>query len=133
MVVKKAKDSAIAIVGYGSVLTEALKAATLLAKEGIAVDVINGRFAAPVDEKIVLLANEGKGIITVEDHTTACGFGSAVLELAATTFGMGITKPIAVLGAPRKFIGHNSRDAQLMEAGVNADKIVETAKEMLKV
>ncbi|MHC4188558.1 MAG: 1-deoxy-D-xylulose-5-phosphate synthase [Planctomycetota bacterium] len=133
VVVKKAKDSAIAIVGYGSVLTEALKAATLLAKEGIAVDVINGRFAAPVDEKIVLLANEGKGIITVEDHTTACGFGSAVLELAATTFGMGITKPIAVLGAPRKFIGHNSRDAQLMEAGVNADKIVETAKEMLKV
>jgi deoxyxylulose-5-phosphate synthase len=79
------------------------------------------------------LANEGKGIITVEDHTTACGFGSAVLELAATTFGMGITKPIAVLGAPRKFIGHNSRDAQLIEAGVNADKIVETAKEMLKV
>jgi hypothetical protein len=38
-----------------------------------------------------------------------------------------------VLGAPRRFIGHNSRDAQLMEVGVNADKIVETAKKMLKV
>ena len=133
VVVKKAKDSAIAIVSYGSVLTEALTAAALLAKEGIAVDVINGRFAAPVDKKIVLLANKGKGIITVEDHTTACGFGSAVLELAATTLGTLITKPIAVLGAPRRFIGHNSRDAQLMEAGVNADKIVETAKELLKV
>jgi len=133
VVVKKAKDSAIAIVSYGSVLTEALTAAALLAKEGIAVDVINGRFAAPVDKKIVLLANKGKGIITVEDHTIACGFGSAVLELAATTLRTVITKPIAVLGAPRRFIGHNSRDAQLMEAGVNADKIVETAKELLKV
>ncbi len=133
VVVKKEKDSAIAIVSYGSVLTEALTAAALLAKEGIAVDVINGRFAAPVDKKIVLLANEGKGIITVEDHTTACGFGSAVLELAATTLGTVITRPISVLGAPRRFIGHNSRDAQLMEVGVNADKIVETAKELLKV
>ena len=133
VVVKKAKDSAIAIVSYGSVLTEALTAAALLAKEEIAVDVINGRFAAPVDKKIVLLASEGKGIITVEDHIIAGGFGSAVLELAATTLGTVITKPIAVLGAPRRFIGHNSRDAQLMEAGVNADKIVETAKELLKV
>ncbi|MHC4488893.1 MAG: 1-deoxy-D-xylulose-5-phosphate synthase [Planctomycetota bacterium] len=133
VVVKKAKDSAIAVVSYGSVLTEALTAAALLAKEGIAVDVINGRFAAPVDKKIVLLANKGKGIITVEDHTIAGGFGSAVLELAATTLGTVFTKPIAVLGAPRRFIGHNSRDAQLMEAGVNADKIVETAKELLKM
>jgi 1-deoxy-D-xylulose-5-phosphate synthase len=133
VVVKMAKDSAIAIVSYGSVLTEALKAAALLAKEGIAVDVINGRFAAPVDENIVLLLTKGKGIITVEDHTAACGFGSAVLELAAATFGAGITKPIAVLGAPRRFMGHNSRDAQLMEAGVNADKIAQTAKKMLKV
>jgi len=131
VVVKKAKNSVIAIVGYGSVLTEALRAETLLAKEGIGVDVINGRFAAPVDEKIVALANKGKGIITVEDHTVACGFGSAVLELAATTFGTAITKPIVVLGAPRRFIGHDSRDAQLMEVGMNADKIVETAKEML--
>jgi len=158
VVVKKEKDSAIAIVSYGSVLTEALRAAALLAEEGIAVDVINGRFAAPVDEKIILLLEKGKGIITVEDHASACGFGSAVLELAIAnsscvlrdayrakqkrnrphdTDGSASVRRIPnmrirLLGAPRRFIGHNSRDAQLMEAGANADKIVETAKEMLK-
>jgi len=42
VVVKKTKDSAVAIVSYGCVLTEALKAAALLAEDGIAVDVING-------------------------------------------------------------------------------------------
>ncbi|MHC4546372.1 MAG: transketolase C-terminal domain-containing protein, partial [Planctomycetota bacterium] len=60
VVAKKAKDSAIAIVSYGSVLTEALEAAELLAKDGIAVDVINARFAAPIDEKIIQLLDKGK-------------------------------------------------------------------------
>jgi len=129
VVVRKTKDSAVAIVSYGNILTEALKAAALLAEEGIAVDVINGRFAEPVDEKIVSLLDQGKGIITVEDHTSACGFGSAVLELAAAKSHS--LKAVRMLGAPRRFIGHNSRTHQLMEAGVNADKIVKTAKEML--
>jgi len=131
VVVKRSKKSAVAIVSYGSVLTEALKAAKLLAEDGIAVDVINGRFAAPVDEKIVSLLDQGKGIITVEDHASACGFGSAVLELAAAKSYS--PKAIRTLGAPRRFIGHNSRAQQLMEAGINADKIVETAKEMLRL
>lgn len=132
VVVKKAKDSAIAIVSYGTVLTEALKAAKLLAKDRIAVDVINGRFAAPVDEKIVSLLEAGKSIITVEDHRLACGFGSAVLESAAARMaGSKKLGAIRVLGAPRRFIGHNSRKSQLMEAGVNADEIVKTTKQML--
>jgi len=141
VVVKKAKDSAIAIVCYGSVLTEALKAADLLADEDIAVDVINARFAAPVDKNIVSLLDQGKGIITIEDHLMACGFGSALLELAVETnnqTGGARDKQeshnaIRLLGAPRALIGHDSRSAQLMEAGVNADKIVQAAKEMLEI
>ncbi|MGD2093534.1 MAG: 1-deoxy-D-xylulose-5-phosphate synthase [Phycisphaerales bacterium] len=128
--VKRSKDSSIAIVSYGSILTEALKAAALLAEEGIAVDVINGRFAAPVDKKIIYLLDKGKGIITVEDHANACGFGSAVLESAAS--GGYSQKTIRALGVPRRFIKHDYRPRQLMEAGINADKIVETAKEMIR-
>jgi len=148
VVVKEAKGSAIAIVSYGSLLTEALKAAALLAEEGIAVDVINGRFAAPVDKKIISLLGQGKGIITVEDHHFACGFGSALLELAATEATDRKRHPaggkkvgskhkpdntIRLLGASREPIGPNSRGVQLMEAGVNADKIAETAKDMLGI
>ena len=131
VVVKKVKESTIAVVSYGSVLTEALRAAKLLAKDGIAVDVINGRFAAPVDEKIIALLEAGKGIITIEDHHLACGFGSAVLELAAAKMSASKLASVRVLGVPRRFIEHDSRDSQLMQAGINADKIVETAKEML--
>jgi len=131
VLVKRSKKSAAVIVSYGSMLTEALKAAEMLSEDGIAADVINGRFAGPVDEKIVSGPDKGKVVITVEDHAMACGFGSAVLELAAAKNRS--IKNIRVLGTPGKFIGHDSRKQQLMEAGINADKIVETVKEMLSV
>ena len=128
--VKGSKRSAVTVVSYGSVLTEALKAATLLAESKIAIDIVNGRFAAPIDDKIISLLEKGKSIVTVEDHAVACGFGSAVLELAAEK-GCS-TESIRLLGAPRRFIRHNSRDEQLMEAGANAETIAETVRKILK-
>ena len=102
----------------------------MLKKDGIFVNVINARFAAPIDDKIIRLLTKGKSIITVEDHTIAGGFGSAVLELAAHS-GKPIIK-IKILGSPREFIGHNSRDIQLFQVGINAEKIVEAAREMAR-
>ncbi len=129
VVVRRGRKASLAIVSYGTVLTEALTAAEILSSEKIPVDVINARFAAPIDEKLVNLLSRGKKVITVEDHYLSCGFGSAVLEQAATNgHDVGL---IRVLGAPRCFIGHDSRAAQLMEAGINADEIAKTAREML--
>jgi 1-deoxy-D-xylulose-5-phosphate synthase len=129
VLVRRGHKSFLAIVCYGTVLTEALAAAEVLSSENIAVDVINARFAAPIDEKIISLLSMGKKVITVEDHYLSCGFGSAVLEQAATSgHDLGL---IRVLGAPRCFIGHDLRTAQLMEAGITADEIAQTAREML--
>jgi 1-deoxy-D-xylulose-5-phosphate synthase len=130
VLVHRGRKSALALVCYGSVLTEALRAAEILSSEKIGVDVINARFAAPLDEKLLHLLARGKSLLTVEDHYLSCGFGSAVLELAAS-HGRHLGSPIRVLGAPRRFIGHDSRRAQLMETGIHADEIAETAKDML--
>ena len=129
VLVRRGYKAPLAIVCYGTVLTEALAAADILSSEKIAVDVVNARFAAPIDEKIIGLLSKGCKVITVEDHYLSCGFGSAVLELAAAS-GRDIGL-VRVLGAPRCFIGHDSRAAQLMEAGINADEIAKTAREML--
>ena len=129
ILVRRGRKSTLAIVSYGSVLTEALKAADVLSSEKIPVDVINARFAAPIDAKLANLLSRGKRLITVEDHFVSGGFGSAVLELAAAN-GQD-AGGIRVLGAPRRLIGHHSRSAQLMEAGINADVIVKTAKAMV--
>ncbi|MHC4565840.1 MAG: transketolase C-terminal domain-containing protein [Planctomycetota bacterium] len=128
--VRRSKGSSLAIVSYGAVLTEALKAAALLAEKKIPVDVINARFAAPVDEKFGTMLRRGKKIVTVEDHFVSCGFGSAVLELAGERGSA--TGNVRPLGAPRRFIRHDSRDAQLMEAGIDAEGIAEAVRKMLK-
>jgi 1-deoxy-D-xylulose-5-phosphate synthase len=130
VLVRRGRKSTLAIVCYGSILTEALRAAQMLSSEKIGVDVINARFAAPIDEKLLSLLARGKSLITVEDHYLSCGFGSAVLELAATR-NLNHAGRIRVLGAPRCFIGHNLRSAQLMEVGIHADEIVKTARGML--
>jgi 1-deoxy-D-xylulose-5-phosphate synthase len=132
--VKSETQAEIVIVNYGCLLDEALQAEQDLAQEGIKASVINARFAAPVDESIITLLDQGKKIITLEDHGLACGFGSAVLELAATSKLRRIpANAIRILGAPRVFMEQNLRKQQLMQAGLNADTIVNTAREMLSV
>ncbi|MHC4646910.1 MAG: 1-deoxy-D-xylulose-5-phosphate synthase [Planctomycetota bacterium] len=131
--VLESATSEVAIVAYGSMLGEALAAAKQLEVEGIVVDVINARFAAPIDERIVSLVGEGKGIITVEDHHVCCGFGSAVCEAAVSVLKGAASRRITILAAPRRFIRHDSRGRQLMEVGVNADRIAQAAKEMLSL
>jgi 1-deoxy-D-xylulose-5-phosphate synthase len=130
IVVRRRQDSATAIVSYGSVLSEALAAARKLEDEGIAVDVINARFAAPIDEGIIHLLEQGKRVITVEDHGLSCGFGSAVCELAAGQ-KTPVSGAVVALGAPRRFIKHDARGRQLVEAGVDAEKIVQTVRELV--
>ncbi|MHC4216123.1 MAG: transketolase C-terminal domain-containing protein, partial [Planctomycetota bacterium] len=129
--VKRSKGSSIAVVSYGSLLEECLEASNLLSKEGIAIDVINARFAGPIDPKILSLLHQGKSIITVEDHRSACGFGSTVLEEAAR-IGAGDSNRIAILGMPKEFIRHSSRQSQLVDSGVSVEGIIKTAREMHK-
>jgi len=131
VIVRKSAVSEITIVSYGPLLFEAIKAADILAGEGIEVDLINARFAAPVDEKIVSLGAAGRSIITIEDHNAACGFGSAVLEGVFARAGRNRDFSIRNLGVGVRFVGHASRNEQLMELGLCTDSIVEAAKKML--
>ncbi len=128
VVVKRNAKANFVIVSYGSVLTEALKAAETLGKEGIDVEVINARFAVPIDKKIIDLLEQGKSIITVEDGARDGGFGSAVLE-SASLAGVS-SEAIVTLAVPREFIKHDSRSAQLKQVGISADKITEAVKKL---
>jgi len=126
VIVRTAQDVAVSIVAYGPVLTQALEACQKLADDGIEAEVINARFAAPIDVSII---NGDKPIITIEDHGLSCGFGSALLEQAAVSGRAG--RLIVPIGSPRQIIRHDKRSQQLIAAGINADKIVRTAKEIL--
>lgn len=121
--------SDVVIVAYGGIITEALKASEMLKAQNINVDVINARFAKPIDKGIISLLSAGRYIITIEDHRVGCGFGSAVLE-SANAAGVDCSR-VKILGAADEFIKAGTRDVQLDEMGVSAEKIVEEVKKIM--
>ncbi len=90
----------------------------------------DARFAKPVDiELLRRIIDADIPVLTIEDHTLAGGFGSAVLE-ACNEHGLP-THKIKRLGLPMKWIKQASRNAQLKEVGLDPDSIAETMKELI--
>lgn len=132
-------NSDIVLVSYGATLINAIEAAEVLETENIMVDVINARFAKPIDNKIIDLIKAGKHIITIEEHSKTGGFGSAILETLADTVDNNSnldTKKlyggITVLAGPDAYIERGNRDLQQNEIGISKDKIIETVKKIIE-
>lgn len=93
-----------AIVAIGNTVHPALAAAGELAGEGISAAVLNARFVKPLDrDRILDLARRCRVLVTIEEHSAAGGFGSAVLELLAEE---GVRVPTRTLGIPDALIEH---------------------------
>ena len=74
----------VAIIAMGLMVAEALKAADLLAAEGIRATVVNMHTVKPLDEDAVLSVAEKCGaVVTAEEHSVIGGLGSAVAEVPA--------------------------------------------------
>jgi 1-deoxy-D-xylulose-5-phosphate synthase len=120
----------LAILAYGFPVNHALDARTLLEKEGYSVAVYDARFAKPVDIELLReLIEADMPIVTVEDHHVMGGFGACVLE-ACNEHGLS-TRGIRRLGLPDRWIYQGARSDQLAEAGIDADGIARTAREVL--
>jgi len=76
------EGGALTIIAAGGILGEVLKAADSLFAEGLPVRVVSMHTIKPLDKTAVLEAcRETGGMMTVEEHTTAGGLGSAVAEV----------------------------------------------------
>jgi len=99
--------SDVAILAIGNMVVPSMKAADLLAKDGIEAEVVNLRFVKPIDEELVAdICRRFKYILTVEDHVVHGGCGSAVLETIASRHYPNIR--VKVHGIPDEFIEHGS-------------------------
>ncbi|MCX6379647.1 MAG: 1-deoxy-D-xylulose-5-phosphate synthase [Armatimonadetes bacterium] len=97
----------IAFLAYGNMVVPAFQAAQTLKQEGISVEVVNLRWAKPLDvAKIVDVAKRIRKIIVMEEGALAGGVGSGVLE---TLSSYGLTDVHTKLfGIPDKFIEHGA-------------------------
>lgn len=73
----------IAIIATGPMVAESLKAAKLLADDGISARVIDMHTIKPLDKDAVLASCKTKLIVTVEEHSVIGGLGGAVSEALA--------------------------------------------------
>ncbi len=120
------------ILAYGVTANTAIEAADLLSAIGYDVSVVNARFAKPIDREMVRRAfAAGRPVVTVEDHSVAGGFGSAVLE-TAVEMGLAVSA-FRQLGLPAdRFIEHGSRAGQMAEAGIDAAAIAATVQRLIE-
>ena len=94
------KGSDVTILSAGMEVREALKAAALLAQEGISARVIDALTIKPLDEACVLQAAKETGAIVVaENHNVIGGLGSAVAQLLAEKH----PTPMAFIGSQDQF------------------------------
>ena len=116
---------AVTVVAAGITVPEALAAHDALAKDGIAVRVIDLYSVKPIDaETLRRAASETRGFVTVEDHSVCGGIGEAV---AAAVAGLARIEMLGVREAPR-----SGKAAELMRAhGLDAVAIVAAAKRLL--
>ena len=81
------------IIATGLCVSEALKAADILAQQGIDAQIINIHTIKPIDEGIVVAAAEKTGrIFTVEEHSVIGGLGDAVAAVLSEKRPTKLTK-----------------------------------------
>jgi 1-deoxy-D-xylulose-5-phosphate synthase len=119
------EGSTVALLSLGGRLQECLRAADMLAAQGISTTVADGRFAKPLDSALISsLARNHELLITIEEGAIG-GFGSHVLQFLAGTGALeqaGFKVRSMVL--PDTFIDHDSPAAMYAKAGLDADGIV---------
>ena len=115
----------------GTMVEPAISAARILRSEdGLSLAVVNARFAKPLDTVLISrIIASGKPVVIAEDHAIMGGFGSAVLELAASR-GLDASN-VRLLGIPDRFIAHASRQEQLTECGLDATNLAATMKDLV--
>jgi 1-deoxy-D-xylulose-5-phosphate synthase len=126
---RRGRDIVIAAIGH--TVIPALGAAHDLAPLGINAAVVNSRFVKPLDRELFreLLADT-RYLITVEDHSIAGGFGSALLELLADE-GLSDVK-IKRLGVPDRFIPHGTQEELRKICGFDKEAIAQAALQLVR-
>lgn len=123
------EGSDVAILAYGLMVYEALKAAELLAEQGVSTAVINVHTIKPLDTQCVLrFATQCKHMVVAEEHSIIGGLGEAVASVLAKN-----SAPcrFAAIGVEDLFGQSGKPEELLLEYGLTGAQIAETILKQL--
>ena len=121
----------VALLSFGTRLSEVLKAAEILKLKGIEPTIVDARFAKPLDEQLIIsLVENHEAIITIEEGSIG-GFGSHVQQflLGNGVFDKGFKFRSMVF--PDFFIDQSSPEDMYKQAGLNANNIEDLVLSLL--
>ena len=119
----------VAVVATGLRVPEALKAADLLAQEGIKATVVNVHTIKPFDvETITAVAEKCGAVVTAEEHSVIGGLYSATCEALMGKANIKMDR----VGVEDKFGQSGTPTSLFKEYGLTAENIANKAKALLK-
>jgi 1-deoxy-D-xylulose-5-phosphate synthase len=125
------EGTSVALLSLGTRLQECLKAADMLAAQGLSATVADARFAKPLDTDLVLrLAREHEVLITVEEGAIG-GFGAFVMQTLADKGALDRGLKVRCMMLPDHFIDQDSPAAMYAAARLDARGIVAKVFEAL--
>lgn len=127
--VKLREGHDVTLIANGVVISRALDAAEVLARQGIEARVLNMSTVKPIDrESIIKAAQETHGIVTAEEALTAGGLGGAVAEVLAVEH----PTRMRMVGVPDTFAPTGTAEFLLDHFGISANGIAKAALELVK-
>ena len=115
---------AVTLIANGTITHRVVKAAALLAEQGIEARVLNMATVRPIDvDAVVAAARDTGAILTAEEHSTIGGLGSAIAEVVVAEAPV----PMKILGVPGIFAPTGSAEFLLDEFGMSPAAIAEAA------
>lgn len=119
----------ITLIACGLMVEPTLRAADVLAAEGVSARVLNVATIKPLDEEAVIRAAAETGaIVCAEEHNIIGGLGSAV----ARTLALHRPTPMEQVGIEDRFGQSGPWQALLSEYGLTAESVVAAAKRAME-
>ncbi|MCK5247326.1 transketolase family protein [Candidatus Bipolaricaulota bacterium] len=123
-----AQGTDVTIAACGLMVSVALEAREVLARDGIAAEVVNVSTIKPLDRETLLTSAQKTGVVvTAEEHQIINGLGSAVCELLAEE----LPTPVVRVGVDDRFGQSGNADALLAHYGLDVDGLVAATKQAL--
>jgi transketolase len=127
LAVRLAEGTDVTLIAVGTMVSRALQARDLLAREGVSARVLNMTFVEPLDTAAVVDAARETGfIVTAEEGLLSGGLGAAVAKVVAERHPV----PVRMVGVPA-FAPTGSTSFLLDHFGLNAAGITAAARAVL--
>jgi len=119
----------VTVIASGIMVAEAMKAAEMLADQGVSVRVVDMFTWKPIDTELVARCAEETGaIVTAENHNIFGGLGAAVAEACVKT----VPVPIEMVGIKDQFGQVGTEDYLRKAYNLTAEAIVDAAKKAIE-